>query len=57
MESFEGTANMACYDVNLNPMTTSHPKRRFFRYSLRTLMIVVKVFCIWLGIIANRARN
>ena len=31
-------------------MTTTHPKRRFFRYSLRTLMLVVTVFCIWMGI-------
>ena len=38
-------------------MTTTHPKRRFFRYSLRTLMIVVTVFCIWLGITAKRARD
>ncbi len=38
-------------------MTTTHPKRRFFRYSLRTLMIVVTLFCIWLGITAKRARE
>ena len=33
------------------------PKRRFFRYSLRTLMLVVTVFCVWLGIISMRARD
>ncbi len=38
-------------------MTTAQPRRRFFRYSLRTLFLVVTVFCIWLGIIANRARD
>ncbi len=30
-------------------MSSTRPKRRFFRFSLRTLMIVVTVFCIWLG--------
>ena len=38
-------------------MTNTHPKRRFFRYSLRTLMLVVTVFCIWMGITAKRARE
>ena len=38
-------------------MTTPHPRRRFFRYSLRTLMLVVTVFCVWIGIIAMRARD
>ncbi len=33
------------------------PKRRFFRYSLRTLMIVVTVFCILLGTVVKRARD
>ena len=32
-------------------------KRRFFRYSLRTLMLVVTVFCVWLGVTAKRARD
>ncbi len=40
-------------------MTTNvtKPRRRFFRYSLRTLMIVVAVFCVWLGFTAKRARD
>ena len=33
------------------------PRRRFFRYSLRTLMIVVTVFCVWVGVIAKAARE
>jgi len=38
-------------------MTTTHPRRRFFRYSLRTLFIVVTVFCIWMAFAAIRARD
>ena len=38
-------------------MTTPHPRRRFFRYSLRTLFIVVTVFCVWMGIISKQARE
>ena len=38
-------------------MTTPHPRRRFFRYSLRTLFIVVTVFCILLGMIVKQARD
>jgi len=38
-------------------MTTPHPRRRFFRYSLRTLFVVVTVFCVWMGITAKRARD
>jgi len=36
---------------------TTHSKRRFFRYSLRTLFIVVTVFCVWMGITAKLARE
>ena len=32
------------------------PKRRWLQFSLRTLMVVVTVFCIWMGITAKRAR-
>jgi len=42
-------------------MTTPHHRRRrrrrFFRYSLRTLMLVITVFCVWMGITAKRARD
>src|SRR5690349_11669634 len=36
---------------------TAKPKRRWFRFSLRTLLIVVTIFGVWLGIVANRART
>ena len=32
-------------------------RRRWLQFSLRTLMLVVTVFCIWLGITAKRARD
>lgn len=38
-------------------MTAPHPRRRIFRYSLRTLFVVVTVFCVWLGVIAKQARE
>jgi len=38
-------------------MIKDPPKRRFFRYSLRTLFVVVTVFCVWMGITAKRARD
>ncbi len=33
------------------------PKRRWWQYSLRTLRIVVTVFCVWMGITVKRARD
>ncbi len=36
-------------------MNSTHPHRRFFRYSLRTLFVVVTVFCVFLGIPVRRA--
>ncbi len=33
------------------------PKRRWLQFSLRTMMLVVTVFCVWLGITAKRARD
>ncbi len=41
----------------INPMTTTQPRRRFFRYSLRTLMLVVTVFCIGLGSIGIQIKQ
>jgi hypothetical protein len=37
-------------DILPVPMThPARPRRRLFRYSLRTLFVVVTLFCIWLG--------
>ena len=30
--------------------TSDYPRRRWFRYSLRTLFVVLTVFCVWLGV-------
>ncbi len=38
-------------------MHDTRSRRRFFRYSLRTLFVVVTVFCVWMGITAKRARD
>ena len=43
-------------------MTTDHhnpskPRRRWFQYSLRTLLVLVTVLCVWLGVTVNRARK
>ena len=40
-------------------MATDKPKtkRRWLQFSLRTMMVVVTVFCVWLGITAKRARD
>ena len=40
-------------------MTTDPPKsrRRFFRFNLRTLLIVVAVFCLFVGTVVKRARD
>jgi len=32
-------------------------KRRWLQFSLRTLFVVVTVFCVWMGITAKRARD
>lgn len=42
-----------------NPQPTAPPKsrRRWFRFGLRTMMIAVTLFCVWLGITANRANR
>ncbi len=31
------------------PQETNKPKRRFFRFSLRSFLIVVTILCVWLG--------
>ena len=40
-------------------MTTnqSKPRRRWFQFSLRTLFVLVTLFCIWLALTVNAARK
>ena len=38
-------------------MTETKPKRRWFRFSLRTLFVPVTVLCVWLGFKVNAARR
>ena len=38
-------------------MTEAKPKRRWFRFSLRTLFVLVTAFCVWLGWEVNAARR
>src|SRR5204863_3831428 len=33
------------------------PKRRWFRFSLRMLLLIVTVLCVWLGFKVNAARQ
>jgi hypothetical protein len=39
--------------------TAAPPKspRRWFRFSLRTMMVVVTLLCVWLGVVSNRANR
>ena len=43
----------------LGGMTTKQPKprRRWLQFSLRTMFVVVTVFCVWMGFTAKRARD
>jgi hypothetical protein len=36
-------------------METTKPKRRWFRYSLRTFLLLLTVLCIWMGMTAAKA--
>jgi hypothetical protein len=38
-------------------MPPAPPRRRWFRISLRTLLLLVTVLCIWLGVKVNLARR
>jgi hypothetical protein len=39
------------------PTPWRRPRRRWLRYSLRSLLILTTVLCIWLGIKVNQARR
>ena len=38
-------------------MTETKPKRRWFRFSLRSLLVLVTAFCVWLGWEVNATRR
>jgi hypothetical protein len=38
-------------------MTETKPKRRWFRFSLRALLVLVTMLCVWLGFTVNAARR
>ena len=38
-------------------MTETKPKRRWFRFSLRALLVLVTLTCVWLGLKVNAARR
>jgi hypothetical protein len=38
-------------------MTETKPKHRWFRFSLRTLLVLMTVLCVWLGFKVNAARR
>ena len=38
-------------------MTETKPKRRWFKFSLRTLLVVMTALCVWLGFKVNAARR
>jgi hypothetical protein len=38
-------------------MTEPKPKRRWFRFSLRTFLVIVTLICVWLGWKINEARK
>jgi hypothetical protein len=37
--------------------TTQRPKRRWFRYSLQTLLLIITALCVWLGFKVEAARK
>ena len=42
---------------NDKPEEETEPKRRWYQYSLRSLVLVMTVVCLWLGYISNEARK
>jgi hypothetical protein len=44
-------------DTDSQPTSPPKSRRRWFRFSLRTMMVAVTLLCIWLGITAHRANR
>jgi hypothetical protein len=40
-----------------SPLSRSAPRRRWFRISLRTMLLLLTLLCIWLGVKVNQARR
>ena len=38
-------------------MATEPPKRRWFRFSLKTFVVVLTLFCVWLGLLVYRVNK
>ena len=44
-------------EPNLQPASVVKPKRRWLSYSLRTMLLLVTLLCVWLGVQVNRANK
>ncbi len=44
-------------DASPQPISIIKPARRWFRFSMRTMIVVVTAFCVWLGITSSRANR
>src|SRR5262245_17761013 len=51
------TAPNARYDESIMSTASPKPRRRWLRFSLRALLLIVTVLCIWIGIKVNAARR
>lgn len=40
-----------------SPISAANPRRRWLRFSLRTLLVVTALLCIWLAVVSTRARK
>jgi hypothetical protein len=48
---------MTMDDQPTSPAVSPKPRRRWLRISLRTFLLLITVFCVWIGVLANRARE
>src|SRR5262249_2001048 len=51
------TGRNARYDGSIMSNAPSKLRRRWLRYSLRTLLVAVTILCVWLGLKVNSARR